>query len=257
MNEKARRMPRSGGVRIYVLAVGLMWVGGFVDAFGFLTLRHVYLGNMSGDTGEGRRGAGEWRLVRSPHLRGSILSFGTGLLVGALIQDVARRLGVRRLLALTLSVEAACLAAVWALPRPVGGTRVFLGAAAMGIQNTSLRNSGLLSLYTTHVTGLLTELTEQLAALLAGVLGVDHVRASDGSGRAAGVTPVRGDPAAASWLTVAYAVWLTGAVASSAIMSRGRAVLAFPLVIVVAAAAADAIQPLSHATAAERSLRQG
>ena len=43
-------MRGSHRVLVYIVAAGLMWVGGFVDAFGFLSLRRVYLGNMSGDT---------------------------------------------------------------------------------------------------------------------------------------------------------------------------------------------------------------
>ena len=41
-------MRGSQRVPVCIVAAGLMWVGGFVDAFGFLTLRRVYLGNMSG-----------------------------------------------------------------------------------------------------------------------------------------------------------------------------------------------------------------
>lgn len=42
-------MHRSHNVPIYIVAASLMWVGGFVDALGFPTLRRMYLGNMSGD----------------------------------------------------------------------------------------------------------------------------------------------------------------------------------------------------------------
>jgi hypothetical protein len=242
-------MQRPYGVPTYVVAAGLMWVGGFVDAIGFLTLRRVYLGNMSGDTVRvglalAARDWPELFIRASP-----ILSFGAGLLAGALVQDIARRRGIRRLLALALSVEASCLAAIWIIPAGEMGTRVFFGAAAMGIQNTSLRNSGVLSLYTTHVTGLLTELTEQLSALLAGFIGVDHirggVRGGGGAAGAAGTIPAGGDPAAASWLTLLFALWTAGVVVASITLSWGRVALALPLGLVLVAAAVDVAHPLA------------
>lgn len=238
-------MRRPYGAPTYVVAAGLMWVGGFVDAIGFLTLRRVYLGNMSSDTV--RVGlaltAGDWPEL---FIRASpILSFGAGLLAGALVQDIARRRGIRRLLALALSVEASCLAAMWIIPAGEMGARVFFGAAAMGVQNTSLRNSGVLSLYTTHVTGLLTELTEQLSALLAGIIGVDHVGAGGGVAHAAEVIRTRGDPAAASWLALLFALWVAGVVVAGVTMSWGRVALALPLGLVLAAAAVDVAHPLA------------
>ena len=229
-------------MRIQIVVVGLLWVGGFVDALGFLTLRGVYLGNMSGDSvGVGlalaRR---DWHelIIRG----GPVLSFSVGLLLGGVIQDLARRWAVRRLLALALVIEALCLFAFGAMPAWADGPRVFLGAVAMGIQNTSLRNSGIVSLYTTHVTGLLTNLTESVSALIAGAIGVEHGSRDRESGA---TMSTRRQGRAALRLTAYYAVWILGAIACAVSVSREPFAIVLPLIVVLAAAAIDFAAPLA------------
>jgi len=259
--DRLDRLPSAGAAaRTRAVAAALMWVGGFVDALGFLLLRGVYLGNMTGDT----VGAGiaavhrDWRelLTRVQ----PILGFGIGLLAGAVAQDVARRVGGRRLLTLALGLEAVCLAVVGLLPGGDARLRILLGAAAMGVQNTSLRNSGILSLYTTHVTGLLTELSEYLSSVVAGLTGIPHHRrAPELFGPVAASEPLfapatgpaaRAPGRTALGLALLYGVWVTGVVSCAALLPTwGRAIVWIPVAVVSAVAVTDLLRPIAPAGA--------
>jgi uncharacterized membrane protein YoaK (UPF0700 family) len=165
------------------IAVGaaLTAVGGFVDCFSYLTLSRVYTATMSGNTvliavhgGDGETSAA---LVHAY----TVGAFVLGLLASSIGIELGLRRGVRRVLALALAVEAACLAAFawWGAPLVATGgagtadtphwplyVLIALTAVAMGTQNTSLRMAGILAVFTTHVTGTLTRMGEQLVSYL-------------------------------------------------------------------------------------------
>jgi uncharacterized membrane protein YoaK (UPF0700 family) len=166
--------------RVFVGTV-LTAVGGFVDCFSFLTLGSVYAATMSGNTVLVAVHAGKGETSSALFHAYAIGVFMLGLLVSAGAIELGLRRGFRRVLALALAIEAACLAALalWGAPLLASGAAgtpqqphwplyalLALAAIAMGTQNTSLRMAGILSVFTTHVTGTLTRLGEQLVAAL-------------------------------------------------------------------------------------------
>lgn len=174
-------------------AVALTAVAGCVDAVGYLVLAHVFVANMSGNSIAVGLHAGDLRWHEAWRRGFPIVMFVAGLFAGGVIAEVQRRRWQRHptvranAMAVTLTLEWVLLAAFlavsvatfgwsarrrpvppqtasadWPAPPPVGaGTAVVaLAAVAMGVQNVSLRASGALSVYTTHVTGSLTRLAD-------------------------------------------------------------------------------------------------
>jgi uncharacterized membrane protein YoaK (UPF0700 family) len=160
--------------------MGLTAVAGFVDIFGYLALYRVFVANMSGNSvdvglGLARR---DWQQVF--HRGVPIAGFVAGLIACGLAIEAAHRCGVRRVLGLSLTLEALCLVA-WlvlgmrvlgphphptAKPGAAGAILVALSAFAMGTQNASLRAAGVLNVYTTHVTGTLTRMSYRFVQFL-------------------------------------------------------------------------------------------
>ncbi len=164
-----------------IVGTALTGVGGFVDCFSYLTLSRVYTATMSGNTVliavHGGNGEVSAALIHAY----TVGAFVLGLLASSIGIELGLRRGIRRVLALALGAEAACLAAValWGAPLvAIGGDGaarqlhwplyplIALTAIAMGTQNTSLRMAGILTIFTTHVTGTLTRMGEQFVGYL-------------------------------------------------------------------------------------------
>lgn len=237
--------------RRVLAALALTGVGGFVDAFSYMVLSHVYTATMSGNTVlvVVDRAAGD---TSSAILHAYTVGvFVVGLMLSAGAIEFGLRRGVRRVLAIALAIEAACLAALalWGAPLLASGTPgktppegVFyllltLAALAMGTQNTSLRMAGILSIFTTHVTGTLTRLGEQLVALVFAF--VDRRRSAQPLANAAQI-----GFSAALWLA-----FFVGALGASEALPRWGigASLAFPIAALVLIAAIDLARPLARA----------
>ena len=135
-------------------------IGGFVDAFGILTLGGLFVAHMSGNSAAlgAAFGQGEWALGL-PHLV-AVPIFVLGLFVGYLwmVTPTYRRC------AGVLFLEAALLAAFGLLMHWLGSgernsAHYFALAAlplfAMGLQNATLREIGHSSFATTYMTGVL------------------------------------------------------------------------------------------------------
>jgi uncharacterized membrane protein YoaK (UPF0700 family) len=153
-NEVARRA---------ALAAALTWTAGAVDAVGYLRLQGLYVANMSGNSvGVGIHAAlgdplAAWRKATP------ILGFFVGLVVTAVMLDWAKRRHLKRMLGSVLLVELGLLVLFGALSGAVqaeseGHFYLLVGllSVAMGMQNSALLHFEALTLYTTHVTGLLT-----------------------------------------------------------------------------------------------------
>jgi uncharacterized membrane protein YoaK (UPF0700 family) len=236
--------------RRVLAALALTGVGGFVDAFSYMVLSHVYTATMSGNTVliAVDRAAGD---TSSAILHAYTVGvFVVGLLLSAGAIELGLRRGVRRVLAVALAIEAACLAALafWGAPllasgaagkAPQGALYLLLAfaALAMGTQNTSLRMAGVLTIFTTHVTGTLTRLGEQLVALVFAF--ADRRRGAQPLANAAQI-----GFSAGLWLA-----FLVGALAASEALPRWGigASLAFPIAALALIAAIDLARPLAPA----------
>jgi uncharacterized membrane protein YoaK (UPF0700 family) len=218
------------------VGLALTGVGGFVDCFSYLTLSKVYAATMSGNTVlvavQGGSGDSGGALLHAY----TIAVFLAGLLLSSVAIELGLRRGHRRVLALALAIEVACLTALLIF-RPARGEApllllLALAAVAMGIQNTSLRMSGILAIFTTHVTGTLTRLGEQLASALSARAGAPR----DSALRQAGFS-------AALWL----AFFAGALVASELLPLLGSAALWLPIAGLIAVIAADLRQPFAPA----------
>ena len=233
--------------RRIIVGTALTAVGGFVDCFSYLTLSHVYAATMSGNTVliavHGGGGETSAALIHAV----TVGEFVLGLLASSIGIELGLRRGVRRVLALALAVEAACLAAFawWGAPLVAsGGTGtasaphwplyvlIALAAIAMGTQNTSLRMAGILAIFTTHVTGTLTRMGEQLVSYL-------FAR-----------TPEQAQPMLAQAVFSA-ALWLAfflGALLASELLPRwgvGRSLLP-PIAVLLVVIALDLLRPFAE-----------
>jgi uncharacterized membrane protein YoaK (UPF0700 family) len=223
-------------------------VAGFVDCFGYLALSRVYTAQMSGNTVLIAVHAGKGETASALIHAYTLGVFLAGLLLSSIAIEAGLRRGLRRVLALALAIEVLCLAALalWGAPllaaRAVGTAEaphwpllvmLALAAIAMGTQNTSLRMAGILTIFTTHVTGTLTRLGELLAnALFARRRGE------------AGALLVQAGFSFGLWLA-----FFLGAIAASELLPvLGDArVLAPPIAVLLLVIAADLLQPFAEA----------
>jgi uncharacterized membrane protein YoaK (UPF0700 family) len=156
------------------VALVLTFVAGYVDALGWLSLDRVFSAQMSGNAvllavhlaaGEGGHA---W-------LQGdAVASFFLGLLVSGAVVEIGMRRRTPRVLTVVLGIELvllilfALLVSQFGLapgtdePHPPAAIYVMVAivAIALGAQNTSLRMAGILSAFTTHITGALTVFSE-------------------------------------------------------------------------------------------------
>jgi uncharacterized membrane protein YoaK (UPF0700 family) len=164
------------GVAKIAVAVGLAFVAAYVDALSWLSLDRVFAGQMSGNVVllgvHLAAGAGEHAWLQGE----AVGAFFLGLIVSGAAIEIGLRRRKARILTVAIAIELALLI-VFALavgqfglaagseqPHPGSPIYVLAGvvALAMGVQNTSLRMAGILSAFTTHITGTLTQFGEQI-----------------------------------------------------------------------------------------------
>lgn len=233
--------------RRVAVGMALTLVGGFVDAFSYITLSNVYTATMSGNTVLIAVHSGE--SARALLYAYTVGVFLLGLLVSAVAIELGLRRGLRRVLAVTLAIEAACLAvfALWGAPLVALGAEgtaqdprwslyalLALAATAMGVQNTSLRMAGILTIFTTHVTGTLTRLGEQLVSF--------------GFALADRRPEARARLAQAGFSAGLWLAFLGGALLASKLLPAWGigAALSLPIAVLLSVVAADLLRPFAE-----------
>lgn len=162
--------------RKFVLVLLLAWVGGFVDAIGFMTLYRLFTAHMSGNSVEFGVAVGTG--VGSTALQKGvpIAVFVAGVAIGTVANELSVRRGIRSTMAAPLFIEGVLLAAylAWADSHlgPNGVLQAPLKAGyylaavllvlAMGVQNSTLRRAGGERVRTTYITSVLTDLADAL-----------------------------------------------------------------------------------------------
>lgn len=158
------------------LAIALTAVAGSVDAIGYILLVHVFTANMTGNTVGLGMGLVEHDWLLAARRGFAIPMFLIGMLWSRVIVHVGHRRRWRHSASVVFGSEAlllVCFAALGLALVPSGrieqsaGTLYYvllaLPALAMGVQNASLSHFGPLSVRTTHVTGNLATLADQIA----------------------------------------------------------------------------------------------
>ena len=226
-------------------AVALTGVAGFVDAMGYLALLRVYTANMSGNSiAVGMEAVrGQWRETARRFL--PIAAFFLGLTLAGIVVEAGRRWGLSRRVSLALSIELVCLISFVFLARPLArqsatfgdsepraASLVALAAVAMGAQNASLRETGALNTYTTHVTGTLTRLSYAAVQSVA---------------RAISPRPSRARASSLSFLTALWVVYIAGAAIAAICWQRvGPITMLIPAAFVLAVIVIDLAHPLGR-----------
>lgn len=181
------------------VAIALTLIAGYVDAIGWLTLDRVFTAQMSGNL-----------VLLAVHLVAdesgrvslqldAIAAFFVGLVATGSVIEIGMRQRMRRIFVAAMAVEFVlllCFAVAGQALLPAGSgeranadwpTHVLIAvvAVAMGAQNTSLRMAGILSVFTTHMTGALSGLSEELIVCVFSLLQPRN-RRKTGGGFAAG-----------------------------------------------------------------------
>jgi uncharacterized membrane protein YoaK (UPF0700 family) len=155
----------------------LAWIAGFVDALGYLALSKVFTAHMSGNTAAigAQLGQSNWLepIVRGLAIPGFILGVAAGVVTDKLAPKIARSAR----LAPAFVLEGLLLLGFLLLdPNPTKTTPppgtfrffvlVWLLAMAMGVQNATLRRARGVRVRTTYVSGMLTNMAEELTLYL-------------------------------------------------------------------------------------------
>jgi uncharacterized membrane protein YoaK (UPF0700 family) len=144
----------------------LAWVGGSLDAISYLSLGHIFTGNMTGNTVLLAMALGAADRVRALRSMLAVFGFavgvamGTGLLRGQSVTGWSLRVNrVLLLEAALLGVAVfvfACGGSTSLQPSWMKGLIVLLGMV-MGMQSAAVRQMHLAGVWTTFITGTLTE----------------------------------------------------------------------------------------------------
>ncbi|MBI4228866.1 MAG: DUF1275 domain-containing protein [Deltaproteobacteria bacterium] len=152
----------------------LSWVGGSVDAIGFLVLFHMFVAHMSGNSAAlgAYLGQGNWNLAF--HHLFPVPVFVIGIAWGRILNETGLREGLKSSYSLVLGIEAFLLSLfmLFGMRSTSDGDietdtawKFYLLASlpllSMGLQNATIRRIGGYSLHTTYITGVLNSFAEE------------------------------------------------------------------------------------------------
>lgn len=245
--------------RLARVAVALAFVGGYVDAVGFVALARVFTGHITGNTvmlaidlAEGTSTDVFRRLL-------AVAMFLAGLVLAAIVNARLVRRGSRSRFAPVLALEALLLAPLMfgdgafthkATQGPPSSWTLFalvaLAATALGLQNGMLRKVGEATVHTTYISGAVTKLTEGLLARWFRRRDRAHGRSSrPARGAADADAPPRAELVMLAGVALAFAA---GAICGVALyLSGGLVSLLVPVVLLLTVALVDAKRPLEEA----------
>ena len=169
------------------LAIMLAWVAGFIDAVSYLTLLHIFVSHMSGNSVGTGADLARHQWDAAARRAFPIPVFVLGVFSGAIVGIATRRAGIRRRLSIALLLEIVLLVAFIVFgfaAAPTGNLPsapvwhdyllTSLLVFAMGLQSSALRRVRGQSVHTAYVTGMLTHCAEDAAALF--FRGFDRLR---------------------------------------------------------------------------------
>lgn len=156
--------------------VGIMlaFIGGFVDAVGYLVLYKMFTAHLSGDSIAMGIHVAQQDWPEALHRGFAIPVFIIGLAAGTAFQELLSRMGARSTYATTFALEILCLALFIGFGQPLlTGSEVAaspwwrfyliaaLPALAMGLQNATVHRVNLGTVRTTYITNMLTQFTQE------------------------------------------------------------------------------------------------
>lgn len=160
--------------RKMAVALLLTFSSGVVDTVGFLGIFRLFTAHVTGTTehlGQSIVLGKGYEVIAASVVVGM---FFLGSVFGRALVEAGGRRRFRRIASVTLTIEAAILAAVVAAKIAAGaravpsGTYIYLAllAAAMGVQTATLTRVGPLTVHTTFVTGMINKLAQLVSRIL-------------------------------------------------------------------------------------------
>ncbi|HWG42715.1 MAG TPA: YoaK family protein, partial [Gemmataceae bacterium] len=239
------------------LALVLALVAGCIDAVGYMVLVKLFTAHMSGNSAAAAVYTGEGSGTKAFHRAFPIPIFILGVAIGAALSETLARSGLRRIFTVAVTLEAILLLLflLWGGPALANGTipeepawrfylLVALPTLAMGIQNATLRRVGGVTVRTTYISGMLTNVAEQTVQYLFWLR--DH--AAEHRGRLISLLRLSTQQPSFSHGCLQLSIWfafVVGAVAGVwATLHWGLLSLVFPIGCLGVIAAFDLIQPI-------------
>jgi uncharacterized membrane protein YoaK (UPF0700 family) len=150
----------------------LAWVAGEIDAFGYLSLGHVFITHVTGNTATWAIATIQGHTHEALQRGFVIVVFFLGSMCGAALVDSAddpRQITRALLVEAMLLVTFAALAWFGHLERSITGQALLLLvlSAPMGLQNAALTHVGTRGTHTTHITGPVSDLAAEMVRLIA------------------------------------------------------------------------------------------
>jgi uncharacterized membrane protein YoaK (UPF0700 family) len=248
----ARELGLGGKIGI---ALSLTWVGGFVDAVGYIALYQIFTANMSGNSVHVGMYLGQLDFSQLMRPACAISAYVTGIILTRIAVQVAARRQIQRIASFTLAAEALLLllfaratpamrlGELVDLHSPTYFSLVALLAFAMGVQTATLTHIGPLTVYTTFVTGTLTKLAEAFTRAL--FWSYDRLR---GAGRFADMVrlaPQQQDVRETAVLASTWICYLLGAAIGTIIKHRWELrALYLPVAVLIVFVLIDQFRPI-------------
>ncbi len=237
------------------LAVVLAWVGGVVDATGFLTLANLFTSHMSGNSAALGAYVGVGNGAEALRRLTPIPLFVLGVALGATVIELAARRGVRSSLSVALALEAILLlaflvygsshlhaAAIHTTANWQFDALVALLAVPMGVQTAALQRVAGTDVHTTFITGMLTIFAKEVVAYLFWLY--DRGQAENASATQ-GIVPARPSLFRALLVAGVWTAFVVGAaMGGAAILRWNLNALLAPIAVLVAVIALDVRSPL-------------
>ena len=239
------------------VAVAVTWVAGFVDAVGYLVLSRVFVAHQTGNTVGSALDLVNGERGESFRRGYPVAVFVAGLLLAEFVLEIAKRAGAKSILWRALALEAIFLLAFIACGTALSnGTHrrsfsaevilITLATLAMGVQNASLRKIGVLTIFTTHITGTLSKLAEEAAKYVLWFHDRTRGRRLRRLMKVLRVTPRQENFRQTMLLASLWLMYFIGAALGAVGAARAGVVsLLIPLVVVLAVVGVDFVRPIS------------
>lgn len=238
-----------------------MAIAGFIDAIGYLTLRQIYVANMSGNTVAVAIHLSKREWTEAWAHGCPILAFVPGLIAGDAIVELCKRSRVRGILMPAMLIESAGLALFVLFadrsisPRGVIGAYdganyallVGLLAFSMGLQNGALRRIGALKDVHTYVTGMLLATAHGCTNYLLWLGRRLRKARWNRVGAILRYSPHHRSLRAATLAAMLWTLYLIGAIIGAALRMRfGVHLLLAPISLLLLMAVVDVIKPIQN-----------
>lgn len=254
---RSREEPRREKTWIALL---LASVAGFVDSAGYIILNGLFTAHMSGNTARLGVFLGRGGIAAGIPLAAAVVLFVFGIALGTVVSELATRRGIQSIAAVVLGLQAILLAAfmvyggvsasheLWSHPLRGFYVLAALAIISIGLQACALRQIAGRTVRTTYISGVLTNLAQELVNYLCWLHDGSHRAERSYLGEVLGLGSRQESRERTLLLTGIWGSYLVGAISGACTEQRlGSWAFAFPIVALGLAILADLWRPI-HAS---------